>query len=198
MKKDIIIIIIYHAAVTRSCHASLAWYLSESAQLVPISGRSSSKGTVSPSRRLTMTYDGGSCFVRGMYHIPPRMWDCFCLLNYTKRFIRYFVKSLPQQSRTSIANQNPSCWFSILNVCMSEALLILRGVTKGTTTALARDILTSTQMNMEKRIGNAVTSCSSTFWQATLEVWSSTPLEQNTGGKLNPKEFWHFTQAMKS
>ena len=71
-------------------------------------------------------------------------------------------------------------------------------VTKGTTTALARDILTSTQMNMEKRIGNAVTSCSSTFWQATLEVWSSTPLEQNTGGKLNPKEFWHFTRATKS
>lgn len=81
---------------------------------------------------------------------------------------------------------------------MSEALLILRGVTKGTTPALARDILTSTQMNMEKRIGNVVTSCSSTFWQATLEVWSSTPLEQNTGGKLNPKEFWHFTRAMKS
>ena len=113
MKKDIviiiiIIIIIYHAIVTRSCHASLARYLSESAQLVPISGGSSNKATVTPSRRLTMTYDGGSCFVRGMYHIPPRMWDCFSLLNYTKRFIRYFVKSLPQQSRTSIANQNPS------------------------------------------------------------------------------------------
>lgn len=81
--------------------------------------------------------------------------------------------------------------------CMSQALLILRDVIKGTTTALAREILTSTQMNMEKRIGNVVTSCSSTFWRVTLEVWSSTQLEQDTGGKLNPKEFWHFTPAMK-